>query len=245
MASITNPLSTPSHPNMGVNTQVDEEPSQSSVSTSQAASTSCRPLDWPTPGSIDTAVHDLAHECSNTERWCINGHLTARIPSNDGTGLVERNFSFFAAFLKFSLDEDCYVINWALFDVEKGQCGYPLAPLCHVTRRLLLIERYYTHSASSSELPKYLAAKIEAETAGKKDWFQQGLLDVLNKGTLPLPDRGFEKPAAILEGDSLKLDFGGHTFSRSKRGEPLYNLNLSHPDGFSLSLELVATSPVR
>src|SRR5262245_12214249 len=70
--------------------------------------------DWPPPGPIDLAVHDLPHASSVVEWWYVNSHLTVV----DG-----RNFSLFAAFFRVDLSDDGaprsdhqHFLAWALAD---------------------------------------------------------------------------------------------------------------------------------
>ena len=47
--------------------------------------------DWPEPGPIDLAIHDLPHRSSTTEWWYVNTHLEL-----EGS----RSVSLFAAFFR-------------------------------------------------------------------------------------------------------------------------------------------------
>ena len=75
------------------------------------------PSDWPGPGPIDLAVHDLPHASSTTEWWYQNGHCE----THEG-----RRYSFFAAFFRQVKGRDpqtraplyAYSITWALCDID-------------------------------------------------------------------------------------------------------------------------------
>ena len=72
--------------------------------------------DWPAPGPIDLAVHDLPHRSSTTEWWYVNTH----VQTVDGTTL-----SLFAAFFRIIEGKDettgapryAHSCTWALSDV--------------------------------------------------------------------------------------------------------------------------------
>jgi predicted secreted hydrolase len=53
--------------------------------------------DWPGPGPIDLAVHDLPHASAGLEWWYVNSHLRAA----GGAG-----FSLFASFLRVRSGKD-------------------------------------------------------------------------------------------------------------------------------------------
>lgn len=76
-----------------------------------------------------------------------------------------------------------------------------------------------------------------------KDGFGKGLLKVLEKGTVPLPDRLFDKPAFIASGDQLHLDFGGNTLTKDHQ-DGTYMIHLEHPDGIALTLKMTPQKQV-
>src|SRR5688572_6369863 len=74
-----------------------------------------RPADWPGPGPIDLAVHDLPHASSTLEWWYVNAHLAT------ASG---RDVSLFASFFRTAVgrNEDAgnhiyaHALTWALVD---------------------------------------------------------------------------------------------------------------------------------
>ncbi|MFA5102831.1 MAG: hypothetical protein WC525_06720, partial [Candidatus Thermoplasmatota archaeon] len=73
------------------------------------------PSDWPGPGLVNLAVHDLPHQSSNIEFWYVNGHFEV----TDGHKL-----SVFAAFFRKTHDrykttengDYAHSVMWALSD---------------------------------------------------------------------------------------------------------------------------------
>src|SRR5687767_11939293 len=79
-----------------------------------APSVSQQPSDWPVPGAIDLALHDLPHASSTTEWWYVNSHLVA----SDG-----RPLSLIAAFFRIATgkNEHAHSLTWAISDPKTGQ----------------------------------------------------------------------------------------------------------------------------
>ena len=79
-----------------------------------------RPIDWPAPGPIDLATHDLPHASSTTEWWYVNSHLEAA---------GGRRFALFASFFRIvsGVDEatkrreHAHSLTWALVDLDRGE----------------------------------------------------------------------------------------------------------------------------
>ena len=72
------------------------------------------PADWPAPGPIDLATHDLPHASSTLEWWYVNAHLVTA---------DSRAFALFAAFFRVDVTKrDApgrtygHCLIWALID---------------------------------------------------------------------------------------------------------------------------------
>lgn len=105
-----------------------------------------RPADWPQPGPIDLAVHDLPHASSTTEWWYLNTHLVTA----EG-----RQFSVFAAFFRIlsarhadGRVEHAHSLTWAITDVAN--------------------QAYLAHSVVDEQAPRIGLEKI-AKGHGSKD----------------------------------------------------------------------------
>ncbi len=76
------------------------------------------PVDWPGPGVIDLAVHDLPHASSTLEWWYMNTHVV----TTEG-----RHLSLFAAFFRQAKRRNndtgafdyAHSVTWAILDVER------------------------------------------------------------------------------------------------------------------------------
>jgi geranylgeranyl pyrophosphate synthase/predicted secreted hydrolase len=177
------------------------------------------PSDWPTPGPIDLAVHDLPHASSTTEWWYVNAHLQAA----DGRAL-----SLFAAFFRIINGkradgswEYAHSLTWALTDVATGD--------------------YLARSYVDANAPAIGLDRIKKGQGARDERLNRAVTEVLEKGRVPLPDRFFPGPVHVAS-DRLALDYGGMTFEKVKPGE--YRLHLGstegarNPLGASLTFEL-------
>src|SRR5262245_53195635 len=77
-----------------------------------------RRADWPGPGPINLAIHDLPHASASLEWWYVNSHLRA-------AGGEE--YSLFASFFRVRSGKDeqtgedwhTHYLTWALTDVQQ------------------------------------------------------------------------------------------------------------------------------
>jgi geranylgeranyl pyrophosphate synthase/predicted secreted hydrolase len=160
------------------------------------------PADWPAPGPVDLAVHDLPHASSTTEWWYLNGHLVT-----EGA----RRYSFFAAFFRKAKGRDpktheklyAHSLTWALCDVD-GET-FP-----HVSR---------VDDKAAEEGLKRMNRGL-----GSKDGrLNRALREILERGKVPTPDRVFGGNVFVHQ-TRLELDYVGDTFRKNDDGT--YTLKL-------------------
>ena len=162
--------------------------------------------DWPAPGPVDLALHDLPHASATTEWWYVNTHLTAA----DGRAL-----SLFAAFFRIisgkrpdGTPEYAHSCTWALTDVAKGE--------------------YLARSFVDANAPAIGLERIKQGYGARDDRLNRAVSEVLRRGKVPLPDRFFPGPVQVAS-DRLALDYGGLRFEKLSAGE--YRLVLDSPEG--------------
>lgn len=164
------------------------------------------PNDWPGPGPVDLALHDLPHASATTEWWYVNAHLTAA----DGRAL-----SLFAAFFRIingkrpdgSL-EYAHSLTWAITDVAKGD--------------------YLARTFVDARAPAIGLERIKRGQGARDERLNRAVSEVLEKGHVPLPDRFFPGPVHVAT-DRLALDYGGLRFEKVTAGE--YRLTLGSAEG--------------
>ncbi len=168
--------------------------------------------DWPGSGPIELAKHDPPHASSTTEWWYLHAHLE----TTDG-----RPLSLFAAFfrvLKPGKPGDAptygHSITWALTDLKDG--------------------RYYPDSRVDATFPKMGVERIKAGRGSKDSRVNRAMLEVLEQGKVPTPDRIFERSVSVAQ-DRLALDYSGLKFEKVAEGR--YRLQLDNPrDGAGCDL---------
>ena len=158
------------------------------------------PTDWPGAGSIDLAIHDLPHNSATTEWWYVNSHITT---------LDDRQFSLFASFFRRVIGYDeqkprlAYSLTWAISDPEN--------------------EQYYADSLIDKCAPQ-VGLEILDSNPGKTDpMIERALREMLEKGSIPYPDRLFKKDGFV-SSDKLELDFEGNRLVKLTDGS--YELTL-------------------
>ena len=178
------------------------------------------PNDWPVPGPIDLAVHDLPHASSTMEWWYVNAHVTT------ASG---RSLSLFAAFFRVDVNIDTdrprkhtHFLTWALVDAERG--------------------RYAPYTLLDPESPS-LALKDLHEGRGPTDArLSRALREMLTRNALPLPDRVQTRPARVAL-DRLSLDYDGNRLSKVAEG--VYELELlGHGGADGCRLRFTLDTPV-
>jgi geranylgeranyl pyrophosphate synthase/predicted secreted hydrolase len=160
------------------------------------------PIDWPAPGPIDLSIQDLPHASASTEWWYLNAH----VETADG-----RQLSLFAAFFRIIRAQDpvtkaleyAHSLTWAISD--------PAAKVY----------------SASSHVDKHAARmgieRIRNGRGSKDPRLNRAMLEVLETGEIPLPDRRFSSEVAVAH-DRLALDFGGALLSKDADGQ--YELTL-------------------
>jgi geranylgeranyl pyrophosphate synthase/predicted secreted hydrolase len=161
------------------------------------------PADWPDPGPINLAIHDLPHQSSTMEWWYVNGHCI----TSDDTAL-----SFFAAFFRQAKGKDpatgspqfAHSLTWAIHDVKNQKSN-------NVSR--------VDKSAVTEGL------KLMRWGLGSKDpRLNRALKEILERGNVPKPDRIFS--GNVFVGDQrLELEYADASFRKDDTGN--YRLQLS------------------
>ena len=160
------------------------------------------PADWPAPGPIDLTVQDLPHASATTEWWYLNTHLRTA---------DRRELSVFAAFFRIARGrnpttgaiEYAHSLTWAISEPERGV--YAAA------------SRVDEHAAQIG------IERIRSGRGSKDARLDRAMLEVLESGDVPLPDRRFEGAVAVA-GDRLDLDFGDARLTKTNEGT--YELSL-------------------
>jgi len=173
--------------------------------------------DWPAAfGPIDLAVHDRPHESSATEWWYYNSHLKTS---------AGREFSAFVCFFRVVKHIDrksgrkyfAHALNWAITDVENG--------------------KYYQDSLLDNDSPAMIKKIVEREGEIEDPRLKKAMMEVLEKGNVPLPDRMFNpKRPTTMAADKLAIDFEDATVTKDAGGR--YVVKAALPDG-SVGLDLV------
>jgi geranylgeranyl pyrophosphate synthase/predicted secreted hydrolase len=180
------------------------------------------PFDWPSDGPIDLAIHDKPHASSTTEWWYQNGHLTAG----------GRRYSFFAAFFRIIKGYDpetraplhAHSLTWGLFDADE--------------------QHAYRVSRVDPSAPEEGIKRVKRGLASKDHKLNRSLLEILERGTVPTPDRLIEG-RVFVPPDRLYLQYGPDIFQKLDDGR--YRLKV-HDRRTSVGLDLVLTPkkpPVR
>ena len=147
--------------------------------------------DWPNAGPIDLSVHDAPHASSSTEWWYQHAHLE----TEDGGRL-----SLFAAFFRVA---------------KPGKPGEPPAYGHSITWAITDLGNkiYYPYSGVDPTFPKMGVERIKAGRGAKDARVNRAMLEVLEKGHVPAPDRIFdhEVNVAITPGFASKRSPKGNT----------------------------------
>jgi len=154
------------------------------------------PLDWPAPGAIDLAIHDLPHASSTLEWWYLNSHFQT---------ISGRDLSLFAAFFRHARGrnqttgelEYVHSIAWAISDAERG--------------------RYHPKVAVDASAPEFGLAKLEAGMGYDDERLQRALREVLERGKIPGPTRVFSTEPRVGKRE-LNLEYGGDALSKREDG---------------------------
>jgi len=177
------------------------------------ASTVRRPADWPEPGPIDLAVHDLPHASSTTEWW----YLKAHVETLDG-----RPLSLFAAFFRVLTGrnettgelEYAHSLTWALSDPGR--------------------KRYVTQSLVDRRAPQLGLERIERGEGTRDPRIRRAMKEICERGRVPWPDRLLEKTPHVAM-RRLELEFDRARLHKAADGA--YHLEL-HDDHHKVGCKL-------
>ena len=178
--------------------------------------------DWPPHGPIDLEKHDPPHASSQTEWWYLHTHLECA----DG-----RPVSLFAAFFRVmrpgkpgEAPSYSHSVTWALTDVQGGG--------------------YFPESRVDPAAPRLGAERIKSGRGSKDPRVNRAMLEALERGGVPLPDRVIEGEIRVAT-ETLSLDYGGLTLRKTAEGR--YRLQLQNArDGVGCDLTFtLGKSPVR
>ncbi len=161
------------------------------------------PDDWPAPGDIDLAIHDLPHASASIEWWYVKCHLTL-------SGGVE--LSLFAAFFRLrtrdvskdASSRNMHHLVWGIVD-PKGR-------------------RYLHEARLDPRAPAEGLDQIDRGGGSHDPRMRRALREVFARGRVPLPDRLLRENGAVSL-DRLELDYDGNRFV--KRTDGSYALTLS------------------
>merc|ERR1719421_307389 len=158
----------------------------SNSSSLRSGVSSLRP-DWPAMvGALDLDIHDLPHESSTTEWWYYNTHMTCA----DGSEV-----SAFVTFFRICkhIDENgkksyASAFTWALTDVASGE--------------------YICDSILDKDTPAMVSALLKKDNAVRDPLLRRAFKEMLEKGSVPAPDRCFKKKPFV-SNSSLDIDYEG------------------------------------
>jgi len=172
--------------------------------------------DWPARfGAINLETADLPHESSTTEWWYYNSHVT----TTEG-----KKLSAFICFFRVckSIDKNtgrkqhAHSLTWAITDVESGEYA------CDV-----LLDQ-----DSPAMILKQMKKGIRVIKDSK---IRDSILEVLEKGNIPRPDRMFKRrPRCSLT--SLDIDFQDAQVVKDSSGN--YVVTCRHGEDKSIGLDL-------
>lgn len=177
--------------------------SEARVPSARAALKPCpEGSDWPEPGPIDLAVHDLPHASSTLEWWYVNSHLEL----NDG-----RRVAVFAAFFRQLASETgagereyTHSVAWGLSLVAEG--------------------RFLSKVAVDQRAPEVGLRKLESGVKHDDPRLERALAEVLRQGKMPGPTQLFHTAPRVSQ-ETLGLDYDGDCFEKCSDGR--YRLAVS------------------
>lgn len=164
------------------------------------------PADWPGPGPIDLAQHDLPHVSSTTEWWYVNTHIITE---------SGRSFALFASFFRILKSihevtkerEYAHSLTWALIDLDR--------------------KKYTEESLVDQDAPRLGLEKVNRGEGTSDPRLRRAIREVLEQGKVPRPDRMFKQPVHVGH-RKLELDFDGNRFTKLADGR--YSVELHHPE---------------
>jgi geranylgeranyl pyrophosphate synthase/predicted secreted hydrolase len=178
-----------------------------------------RPRDWPGPGPIDLAVHDLPHSSATTEWWYMNGHVTAE---------GGRRFSLFVAFFRQVKGRDpktrefeyAHSVTWAITSVDDA--------------------RYVHTSRVDRNAPEEGLKRLKRGLGAKDPKLNRALSEMLERGTVPAPDK-LLPGRVFVNMQRLELEYCGDSFKKLDDGR--YRLRLGSDDRAACELTFTPKKP--
>lgn len=176
-----------------------------------ADASSRRPADWPPPGPIDLARHDLPHRSSLTEWWYVNAH----VETEDA-----RQLSLFAAFFRIvsgRIEETreptyAHFMTWALTDC---------------TGRKFFHDTLVDKASPQLGLERLDRAEAGEIVLGAKDpRMRRAVREILERGQIPYPDHMVEAEPFVHTRGRLELELDDNRFEKLDDGS--YRLALWH-----------------
>jgi geranylgeranyl pyrophosphate synthase/predicted secreted hydrolase len=173
------------------------------------------PKDWPGPGKIDLAVHDLPHLSSATEWWYLNSHFE----TPDG-----RHLSLFAAFFRIikgqnkqtKATEYAHSFTWALSDAD-GKV-------------------YFADSRVDQAAPEMGLERIKKGRGSRDERLNRAVREILERDRVPAPDRKFDGPVFV-NPRRFELDFGGARYEKLDDGSYRFSVETErHHSGCDIIL---------
>ena len=176
-------------------------------------------VDWPASfGPIDLNVHDLPHKSSVTEWWYYNSHLG--------------RFSVFVCFFRIVKTSDkktgtktyAHALNWAITDTKT--------------------EKYYSNVILDKDSPAMVLEQLKQGSRVVRDaTVRAAMVEILEKGNIPLPDKVFKRERKFVSHRQVKLDFEGATMVKDESGAYIID---AHADTFTAHLKFSPLkAPVR
>ena len=161
-----------------------------------------RAHDWPEPGPIDLAVHDLPHASSTLEWWYINSHLEL-----DGG----RRIGVFAAFFR----------QLASDPQQAGGRDYTHSVAWGVS--LVGEARFIDKVAVDPLAPEVGLRNLDSGARRDDPRVERAFREVLQQGKIPGPTRMFKTAPQVYD-DNLFLDYDGDRLEKQADGSYLLTL---------------------
>ncbi|KAG5480506.1 hypothetical protein LSCM1_06209 [Leishmania martiniquensis] len=147
------------------------------------------PQHFPPRGTVpDPEVYDQCIDASVLQWWYANAHLTVKDEEKP-------SFAFFASFFR-QAEDTALTATTKRFDA----CMWGLVDLKN--------EKFYAESVLDPDAIEQLKLRLDPAVTGRKvEHVQQALLELLNKGRVPRPDRLLKKKATYTQRPlSIALD---------------------------------------
>jgi predicted secreted hydrolase len=158
--------------------------------------------DWPAPGPIDLALHDLPHASSTLEWWYVNCHLDLA----DG-----REVAIFAAFFR----------QLASDPRTPGPRSHTHSVAWGIS--LTSERRHFSKVAVDDRAPQVGLCNLDSGAKHDDERVARAYREVLSRGRIPGPTRMFHTAPRVGKA-VLELDYDGDRFEKLAEGK--YSLRL-------------------